>query len=470
MKKKSSRILKIIGLLLCVFTLSGCTKTLVTVQDKCSIMMAKEDYDDGEKFGNYGEKSETYLINEEAKNQGYLLPSDEFNQFMEKKISEYIVELKEYTNAKGEKPYADKEEKYLRAIATFAGGSEVTKDGTTTFDYEKNKLWNNYNKWLDEARNSSTIGIGLCPDRSYVNYYQRTFNSIASSYTTTITPIDKEYDGVYLEGKSWKEAFDYGFIEGLLVYPVSWMLYQFAHAFGLNGWGQIGAILLVTLIVRGVLILCTLKQTLSQQKMTQLQPELAKIQAKYPNAQTNQYEKQRMAQEQMALYKKNKINPMGTFIVLIFQFPIFIAVWGAMQGSAVLMSGDLIGLSLAASTMTSMFNFKSLTCIIAWVIFILMAAGQFVSMKLPQWLQKKRVSKVEKLNRNPSMEQSQKTMSMVNNMMLIFIIFMGLSLPIAMAIYWFVSSLISILQTVIMQGLLAKKTNPKKHVKYKTKK
>ena len=91
-------------------------------------------------------------------------------------------------------------------------------------------------------------------------------------------------------------------------------------------------------------------------------------------------------------------------------------------------------------------------------------------MKLPQWLQKKRVSKVEKLNRNPSMEQSQKTMSMVNNMMLIFIIFMGLSLPIAMAIYWFVSSLISILQTVIMQGLLAKKTNPKKHVKYKTKK
>ena len=67
------------------------------------------------------------------------------------------------------------------------------------------------------------------------------------------------------------------------------------------------------------------------------------------------------------------------------------------------------------------------------------------------------------------MDQSQKTSSMVNTMMLIFIIIMGLNLPVAMTIYWFMSSLISVLQTVIMQVILQKKQE-KKHVKYKTKK
>lgn len=464
MKKPKSRFLKILGLLLCVFALAGCTKALRTNQDKCSIMMSYEDYDEGETFGNYGEKSQTSSINEYAKKNGFLLPSDEFNSFMEEKISNYVIELKNFENEKGEKPYQNQSEKYLRAIATF-GGASSDESGYT--DYSKNTIWSNYDKWLKQARYE--LGIEKCPDHSYVSYYQSAFNSLASNYTTTITPIDGDYNGVTLEGKSWKEAFDYGLIEGLLVYPVSWLLYQFSHIFGLNGWGQIMSIFLVTVIVRGILILLTFKQTLAQQKMTQLQPELAKIQSKYPNAQTNQYEKQRMAQEQMALYKKNKINPMGTFIVILFQFPIFIAVWGAMQGSAVLMDGDLLGLSLATSTGPAMINFKSLSCITAWVIFLLMAAGQFVSMKLPQWIQKKNTKNIEKLGKNPSMDQSQKTSSMVNTMMLIFIIIMGLNLPVAMTIYWFMSSLISILQTVIMQVILQKKQE-KKHVKYKTKK
>ena len=141
-----------------------------------------------------------------------------------------------------------------------------------------------------------------------------------------------------------------------------------------------------------------------------------------------------------------------------------------MQGSAVLMTGDLLGLSLSAMTSSAMFDFSTPAAAVAWTIFILMAAGQVISMKLPQWMQKKKQQDIQKLGRNPSMDQSQKTMNMVNNIMMIFIIFMGLSLPIAMAIYWFVSSLISVLQTVIMQHILGKVTDSKKNVKYKTKK
>lgn len=464
MKKGTSRIFKILSLLICVFALTSCTKTFTTTQDKCSVMLSYEDYDQGETFGNYGEKSQTHTINEDAQADGYLLPSAEFNTFMEEKIVEYIGELKEYTNSKGEKPYATQSDKYLRAIATF-GGADVTE---TEINYQDNTLWTNYDRWLSEAKYE--LGVDKCPDTSYVNYYKDAFNALVANYTTSITPIDGEYNGVYLEGKTWGEAFDYGLIEGLLVYPISWLLYQLSNAFGLNGWGQIGAILIVTLIVRGLLILLTFKQTLAQQKMTALQPELEKLQNKYPNSQTNQYEKQRLAQEQLALYKKHNINPMGTFLILFIQFPIFIAVWGAMQGSAVLMSGSLMGLSLAAPTGNEMLNFSSSSWWLAMIIFLLMAAGQIVSMKLPQWIQKKKNKGVEKLHKNPSLEQNQKTMSMVNNFMMVFIIIMGFSLPVSMSIYWFISSLISVAQTLIMQVVLKNYSEKKTHVKYKTKK
>ena len=73
------------------------------------------------------------------------------------------------------------------------------------------------------------------------------------------------------------------------------------------GWPQLLALVVVTIIVRLVIIAVTFKSTASQQKIQSLQPELAKIQAKYPNSNTNQAEKQRLAEEQMKLYKKQKI-------------------------------------------------------------------------------------------------------------------------------------------------------------------
>ena len=69
------------------------------------------------------------------------------------------------------------------------------------------------------------------------------------------------------------------------------------------------------------MILVTLKSTISQQKMQALQPELSKIQQKFPNSNTNQYEKQALANAQMALYKKNGVNPLSSILVMFVQFP-----------------------------------------------------------------------------------------------------------------------------------------------------
>jgi membrane protein insertase Oxa1/YidC/SpoIIIJ len=58
----------------------------------------------------------------------------------------------------------------------------------------------------------------------------------------------------------------------------------------------------------------------------------------------------------MALYKRNKIHPFGQFIVLIFQFPIFICVWSALQGSAALSSGEFLNMRLSDTIKDILFN------------------------------------------------------------------------------------------------------------------
>ena len=224
---------------------------------------------------------------------------------------------------------------------------------------------------------------------------------------------------------------------------------------------------------RGLLLLLTFKQTASQHKMTELQPELERLQAKYPNSNTNDTEKNLLAQEQMALYKKHNINPLGSLIVMIFQFPIFIAVWGAMSGSAILRTGDLFGLQLSAATGQSIINWTGTPSIVALVIFIIMALAQATSMLLPQYLQKKSAKKIAKTKKNPAAEQQQhSSMKMMNWVMLIMIIIMGFSLPVAMAIYWIISAIISLTQSLIMRSLNNKKNEKNKdkngYVKYKT--
>ena len=74
--------------------------------------------------------------------------------------------------------------------------------------------------------------------------------------------------------------------------------------------------------------------------------------------------------------------------MMVVQFPVFISVWGAMSGSAILREGDLFGLQLSAATGQSILDWNGVPSIVALVIFILMAAAQATSMLLPYFMQK----------------------------------------------------------------------------------
>ncbi len=422
------KFIKIIGALFVLVVLASCTQSFCTVKDQAELL---EQY--------YVDNIEA--INNNAVNNGYFLPSAEFKIYMEEKVATEIA----------------KDETVRKSFVAFAGLD--ANDNPT--------LWYNFDKWVEEAKADPEIGYQKVASADYINYFKQQMNSGISATRTCITPENYVFDngnGVHLESVSWGQAFNYGPIEGLLVYPVSWLLHTFSVAFGANGWGQVGAILLVTVIVRALILAVSFKQTMSQQKINMIQPELARLQNKYPNANTNQYEKSHLAQEQMALYKKHGINPFGMFIVMLVQFPVFIAVWGAMSGTAILADGEILGLSLAITTSSAIFQLNW----VAIILFLLMSAAQILSMKLPMIMQKQRTKNVEKLGKNPAAEKNASTMKWVNNIMMIMIIVMGFSLPVGMAIYWFIGALISIAQTLIIQHINNRKSS--NTIKYKNKK
>ena len=86
-----------------------------------------------------------------------------------------------------------------------------------------------------------------------------------------------------------------------------------------GSWGW--SIILLTFTVRIVILPLTFKGVKSMQRLQTLQPEIKKIQARYKD------DKQRMNQEVMAFYQREKVNPLGSCLPLLLQIPFFISLF-----------------------------------------------------------------------------------------------------------------------------------------------
>ena len=91
------------------------------------------------------------------------------------------------------------------------------------------------------------------------------------------------------------------------------------------GNSTIAAIAVLTLLINLAMLPLTLTQQRSARKMQEMQPELEKLKKKYGN------DRERMAQEQMKLYKEKGINPMGGCLPLLIQLPIWFGLLAAIR-------------------------------------------------------------------------------------------------------------------------------------------
>lgn len=85
------------------------------------------------------------------------------------------------------------------------------------------------------------------------------------------------------------------------------------------------SIILLTVLVRVVLFPLTYKGSKSMKRMQQLQPKMLKIREKFKD------KKQKLNAEMMALYRKNKVNPLGGCLPILLQLPIFFALYSALS-------------------------------------------------------------------------------------------------------------------------------------------
>jgi YidC/Oxa1 family membrane protein insertase len=172
----------------------------------------------------------------------------------------------------------------------------------------------------------------------------------------------------------------------------------------------------------------------------------------------------------MALYKRNKVNPISMFVAMLVQFPVFIAVWGALQGSAVLSSGEVLNLRLSDTIQSVLTNvsgtwyYNTNGWWTALILFLLMSVFQWLAMMLPQWMTKKRTKNQSRVTANPAQDKNTNTMKWVSYGMLLFTIIMGFALPAAMGVYWGIGALISMIQTWITQLIMARKQEKEKRI------
>lgn len=91
-------------------------------------------------------------------------------------------------------------------------------------------------------------------------------------------------------------------------------LFRFAGNFGV-------AIILLTVIIRGVLFPIAQRQFSSMAQMRAVQPKMKALQERYKD------DKQKQQQEIMALYKKEGVNPLAGCLPIFLQIPIFFALY-----------------------------------------------------------------------------------------------------------------------------------------------
>src|ERR687895_1918180 len=90
-----------------------------------------------------------------------------------------------------------------------------------------------------------------------------------------------------------------------------------------GSWGW--SIILLTFTVRIFILPLTFKGVKSMQRLQTLQPEIKRIQERYKE------DKQRMNQEIMAFYQREKVNPLGSCMPLLLQIPFFIALFDLLR-------------------------------------------------------------------------------------------------------------------------------------------
>ena len=234
-----------------------------------------------------------------------------------------------------------------------------------------------------------------------------------------------------------------------LVELVLWAWHWLFTAVGMDpasGVTWVLSILGLVVVVRSALIPVTVRQIKSQRRMMDLAPEMKKIQDKY-KGKKDQFSREAMSRETMALYKKHGTNPFSSCLPILIQMPVFFSLFYVLRHAA----ENKTGIGFMNQELTESFNAASafgaplkmtftqgwesgnwMVVIMLGVIMVLMIASQFFT-------------QLQIMSKNVSDETKNSPMYRQQRILLYIIpfafLFSGVAFPLALNIYWFSSNL-----------------------------
>ena len=243
-------------------------------------------------------------------------------------------------------------------------------------------------------------------------------------------------------------------ILGMILWPFRWAIeallvgfHTVLTAIGLDpsdGWTWVLAITGLVLVVRAALIPLFVRQIKSQRKMIEVAPELKRIQDKY-KGKRDQFSREAMTRETMALYGKHGTSPFSSCLPLVFQMPVFFGLFTTLSNAAKGSAGiGFMNIELAknfgAATIfgdaplhsaMSTANGNMSVIWTAGIMVVLMTVSQFVTQKQ---IMSKNISKAMK--ESPTYKQQQVLLYILP---LVFL-FSGFAFPLGVMMYWLVSN------------------------------
>jgi YidC/Oxa1 family membrane protein insertase len=207
-------------------------------------------------------------------------------------------------------------------------------------------------------------------------------------------------------------------------------------------FGNFGiAILLVTVIIKLAFFPLANKSYASMAKMKAVQPQMKELRERYPD------DKQKQQQELMALYKREKINPVAGCLPIVVQIPVFFSLYKVLFITIEMRHAPFFGWihDLSAPDPTNVFTLFGL---LPYDPMMIPMVGHFLHlgiwpliMGVTMWVQMK-------LNPTPP----DPTQAMIFNWMPIIFTFMLATFPAGLVIYWAWNNTLSVIQqSVIMR-------------------
>jgi YidC/Oxa1 family membrane protein insertase len=210
------------------------------------------------------------------------------------------------------------------------------------------------------------------------------------------------------------------------------------------------AIVVFTILIRVLTYPLTIQQQRSMRAQQEVAPKLKKLQEKYKN------DREKLASEQMNLYREAGVNPLGGCLPMVLQFPILIALYQAIIYALASTPTQLIGLSgrLLIPGLDHLIPLNNM-----WLGMDLTLSPQVQTTTAPwalalpalvlvtTWLQYKAMPQpVSTPSADGKPDQAQAMTQSMGTMMPLMFGFFSLSFSVGLSIYFVVGNLIGIVQ------------------------